>query len=111
MKRFFILLCLLAAPSLMAGQQRPLVITNVTIIDATGAAAKPDMALVILGDRITWIGKAGDLRLPANAQVLDAIGRFLIPGLWDMHAHLMHPDFLRLFLANGITGVREMGGD
>ncbi len=111
MKRFFILLCLLAAPSLMAGQQRPLVITNVTIIDATGAAAKPDTALVILGDRITWIGKAGDLRLPANAQVVDAMSRFLIPGLWDMHAHLMHADFLRLFLANGVTGIREMGGD
>ena len=90
---------------------RPLVFTHVTVIDATGAPAQPDMTVVIRGDRIAELGKSGTVQAPDGAQVVDATGKFLIPGLWDMHAHWYHKDYLPLFIANGVTGIRIMNGD
>jgi predicted amidohydrolase YtcJ len=46
--------------------------------------------------------------LPEGAETIDGAGKFLIPGLWDMHVHIASPSYLPLFLANGVTGVREM---
>jgi imidazolonepropionase-like amidohydrolase len=74
---------------------------------------------VVSADRILAIGATGKLRLPRNARVVNAKGKYLIPGLWDMHVHLRGgPDLipdneasLSLFVANGIVGIREMGGD
>jgi cytosine/adenosine deaminase-related metal-dependent hydrolase len=88
----------------------PLVFTHVTVIDATGAPARPGMTVVITGDRITEIGPGGSVRNPEGAQVVDATGKFLIPGLWDMHVHWFHKDYLPLFTANGVTGIRLMWG-
>lgn len=96
------------------GDTPTLVFTHVTVIDATGAPARPDMAAVITGDRITDLQKTGNIRVPEGAQVIDGTGKFLIPGLWDMHAHPTRDrqiEFLPLLLANGITGVRDMSGD
>src|SRR5215510_6946971 len=111
------LLLLLSLPLLDFGrppqnkpQAKPLVISRVTVIDATGAEAKSDMTVVITGDRITAIGKAADVKIPKDAQVIEAAGKFLIPGLWDMHTHIATQEFLSLFIANGVTGVRDMGG-
>jgi hypothetical protein len=97
-------------------QSQPFVFTHVTVIDATGATAKPDMTVVMIGDRITTLGKSRKVRVPANAQVVDATGKYLIPGLWDMHVHVFRnasqrpPNeyYFPLFIANGITGVRDM---
>ncbi len=90
-------------------QHKALVFTHVTVIDATGAPAKPDMTVVIKGDRIAALGKTANLDVPENAQIVDATGKFLIPGLWDMHIHpLDEKDYLALFTANGVTGVRVM---
>jgi hypothetical protein len=97
-------------------QPQPLVFTHVTVIDATGAAAKPDMTVVIFGDRIIALSKSGKVAVPANALVVDATGKYLIPGLWDMHVHVFRnasqkpPNeyYFPLFIANGITGVRDM---
>jgi imidazolonepropionase-like amidohydrolase len=106
-----ILLCsalLLTQPQLASGQ-RSLVFTHVTVIDATGAAAKPDLSVVISGGRIVELGRTGQVRLPKDALVVNASGKFLIPGLWDMHVHEWNKEvFFPLFLANGITGVRDM---
>ena len=66
----------------------PLVFTHVTVIDATGSPAQPDMTVVVTGDRITAVGKSADVRADPKAQVIDGKGKFLIPGLWDMHGHL-----------------------
>jgi imidazolonepropionase-like amidohydrolase len=87
-----------------------LVLTHVTVIDATGAPASSDMTVVITGDRITELGQTQKVRVPKDAQVVDATGKFLIPGLWDMHVHWYLKDYLPLFIANGVTGVREMWG-
>jgi imidazolonepropionase-like amidohydrolase len=85
-----------------------LVLTHVTVIDATGAAPKPDMTVVIQAGRIADIGKR--VSVPKDAQTVDATGKFLIPGLWDMHAHPHRPDDNTLLIANGVTGARVMGG-
>lgn len=93
--------------------QAELAITHVTVIDATGAPAKPEMTVVIGHGRIAALGRAAEVRVPREARVLDAAGKFLIPGLWDMHGHLTYPaeNPLPLLIENGVTGVRDMGGD
>ena len=93
-------------------QQNILAISDVTVIDATGAPAQPNMTVIITGDRITEIGKTGNVAIPKNAQVIDGTGKFLIPGLWDMHVHTVFKSlpetYFPMFIANGVTGVRDM---
>jgi hypothetical protein len=84
-----------------------LIIQNVTIIDATGGEPRPAMSVGIENGQITAIKKS--IKAPKGAGIVDGTGKFLIPGLWDMHVHLNRPEiFFPLLLANGITGVREM---
>ena len=77
---------------------------------------QPDMTVVVTGNRISALGRFGSVVIPANAQVSDARGRFMIPGLQEMHTHA----FIRsrksfplytfyLFIANGVTGIRDFG--
>lgn len=80
--------CRLAAQTPSRLNEHVLVITHVAVIDATGAPAAPDEAIAISGDRIAEIAKSGKIRVPKGAHVVDAKGKFLIPGLWDMHVHL-----------------------
>ena len=112
MKLRTLFLCLL--PFLAAAQAQSaapsLALTHVTVIDATGAPAKPDMTVVVSGDRIVELGKSADIHLARDARVIDATGKFLIPGLWDMHVHWGNTEYLPLFLANGVTGMRIMWG-
>src|ERR1700719_3026857 len=84
------------------------------------AQHKPAPApIVITGDHITSVSDAAKFQSPKNARVIDAAGQYLIPGLWDMHVHSAFGDWfpggrdiiLPLFIANGVTGVRDMGGD
>lgn len=110
---------LLMVSAVLFAQERPrsqppsFALTHVTVIDATGAPARPDMTVVITGERITSIAESGQARIPHGARVVDATGKFLIPGLWDMHVHALWggraDTFLPLFIANGVTGVRDMG--
>ena len=98
----------LSASPVTAHAATPLAITNVTVIDATGAGAQADMTVIIVGDRITGIDKANCIIVPKGARVLDGRGKYLIPGLWDMHVHIRDERFLELFTAYGVTGVRHM---
>lgn len=96
-----------------------LAITHVTLIDATGAAAKPDMTVFIADEKIAAIGPSKSISIPRGTKTLNVAGKFLIPGLVDMHVHLTGASeptgsrefILPLLLANGITTVRDMGGD
>lgn len=92
---------------------KPLALTHVTVIDGVSAEPKPDYAVVIIDGRIAEIGPDKQVRIPKDAQVVNARGKFLIPGLWDMHAHFGEAgeSLLPALLANGVTSVREMGGD
>jgi cytosine/adenosine deaminase-related metal-dependent hydrolase len=75
--------------------------------------------VIITGDRISSVLDAAKVQSPKDARVIDATGQYLIPGLWDMHVHSAFGDWfpggrdiiLPLFIANGVTGVRDMGGD
>lgn len=107
-------LCLAISSALAAQQnpidQAPLVIAHVTVIDATGGPARPGTTVVVLGNRIAALGADEKIAVPKAAHVVDGTGKFLIPGLWDMHVHLNYKDYLPLFIANGVTGVRVMWG-
>ncbi|HKE55809.1 MAG TPA: amidohydrolase family protein, partial [Pyrinomonadaceae bacterium] len=87
-----------------------LIFRHVTIIDMTGAPPKPDMSVVVAGTHITQVGRVDQLNIPKGAQVVDASGKFMIPGLWDMHFHFHEIErSLLLLIANGVTGVRDIG--
>src|SRR5688572_17453714 len=109
-------LVLPAAQVRQLAQPESLAITHVTVIDVAARDARhaliPDQTVIVTGNRITALGKAGRVKVPAGSQVVDATGKFLIPGLWDMHVHSMYegrPEFFfPLFIANGVTGVREL---
>jgi len=121
MRNILALLLTLLFPALLVAQtgptNQPLVLTHVTVIDMTGAQPKPDMTVVIAGNRIAALGKTSEVLVPQNARLVDARGKFLIPGLWDMHTHTnwnrraveVEERFFPLFIANGVTGIREMG--
>jgi len=85
-------------------------ITHVTVIDTSGGPAANDMTVVVTGDRIADVGKTGKVTVPAGAKVIDGTGKFLIPGLWDMHVHWYDSTYVPLFIANGVTGIRIMWG-
>ncbi len=104
-------LALLALGQVFAQPQgRPLALPHVTVIDATGSAAQPDMTVLIEHGQIARLGKSTEFALPREAEVVEATGKFLIPGLVDMHVHTTWDrHYIRpLMLANGVTGVREM---
>ncbi|ADJ50158.1 amidohydrolase [Amycolatopsis mediterranei S699] len=88
------------------------VVSGVTVVDGTDGPARPDSAVVLVGDRIAWVGPAAGVPRCGSARVVDGRGRYLVPGLWDMHAHGIdyEPVWPPLFLANGVTGIREMQG-
>jgi imidazolonepropionase-like amidohydrolase len=112
---------LLSPPSTAQSQSAPLpiVITHATVINPSTSSVQANQTVVITHDRITSVSSAEHLKPPKNARVIDATGQYLIPGLWDMHVHSAFGDWfpggrdiiLPLFIANGVTGVRDMGGD
>ena len=113
MKNTTLILVLLLFGFRVSAQEPSLVFRDVTVIDGTGAAGTPSMTVVVSGARISDIGRTGDVRIPEDSVVIDGAGKFLIPGLWDMHVHLSKSgqNTLPLFVANGVTSVRDMGGD
>lgn len=107
---FSFLCCSLLA---FAQKDSSLALTHVTVIDCTGGPAQPNSAVVIAQGHITAVGRNDAIRIPAGTRVVDATGKFLIPGLWDMHGHLTDAteDAFPLLIMNGVTGVRDMGGN
>lgn len=87
-------------------------ITHVSVIDVESGRVNARQTVVWRGRTITAVGEETRVKPPAGARVIDGSGKYLIPGLWDMHAHVLWPgldSFFPLFIANGITGVRDMG--
>ena len=89
-------------------------ITHVTVIDMASPRPLRDATVVVNGRRITAVGRSTATPVPAGARAIDGRGKFLIPGLWDMHVHTVVPGgraLLSLYVANGVTGVRDMVSD
>src|SRR5580658_5946855 len=117
---FLLALTIIAAVSVAAvPPDETLGFVHATVIDATGSPAQPDMTVIVADRRIVEIGTSASVSVPKNARVVEARDKFLIPGLWDMHVHEIFGDWIPedekisplLFVANGVTGVRDMGGD
>jgi imidazolonepropionase-like amidohydrolase len=115
MKRRALLACLVTLTSGVASAQPAsagaIVIAGVSVVDPARGVVEPDRYVVIEGGRITAVGGPGVL-MPVGVRVVNARGKFLIPGLWDSHVHFMNTgrSALSLYIANGVTSVREMGG-
>jgi imidazolonepropionase-like amidohydrolase len=86
-------------------------VQDVTVIDIASGAARPHMTVVVDEGKISRVGSAASIHLLASTRVVDGKDKFLIPGLWDMHVHLFHKQYLPLFIAFGVTGVQDMGSD
>jgi imidazolonepropionase-like amidohydrolase len=117
LKTILLVLVLCPVPELMHGQAfplpraAPLVFMHITVIDATGAPPKRDMTVVVAQGRIARIEASAGARVSKEARVVNGRGKYLIPGLWDMHVHIWETQLtFPLFLANGVTGVRNTGG-
>ena len=92
-------------------QSGDLALTHVTIINPGIDKPKPDMTILIRGHEIASTGKTKNLKIPASAKAIDGTGKFVIPGLWDMHVHFRDADRdLKMDIANGVLGIRNMGG-
>jgi imidazolonepropionase-like amidohydrolase len=113
--RFGALSLLLTSPALAQrgdSLSPPIVLRGVTIVDVSAPhrdqALRRAQTVLISGNRIEAVGAR--IRIPPGATILDATGKFAIPGLWDMHVHIADPSYFGMFIANGVTGVRDMGG-
>src|SRR5215218_4727029 len=93
----------------VAPQTRALAITRVNVIDVVNGGIVPNSTVTIRGKMIASV--AQNSAPPGGAQIIDGQGKFLIPGLWDMHAHMemTGASWLQLYVANGVTGIRDMG--
>jgi imidazolonepropionase-like amidohydrolase len=99
-------------PSLSVVMQL-LVITHATVVDPDAARPRRDQTIVVRGTRIERVGPSASTAVPRGARVVDATGKFVIPGMWDMHMHADVPggrSLLPLYVAHGVTGVRDMNG-
>jgi Amidohydrolase family len=92
-------------------QAPALAITGVNVVDVVDGRIVPNRMVTISGQTITSVTQNG--APPTGARVVDGQGKFLIPGLWDMHAHIQGNEkaWLPLYIANGVTGIRDMGAD
>jgi dihydroorotase-like cyclic amidohydrolase len=106
--------CLLATiPILLAAQDtapRETVLNHVSLIDMTGGAVQPDMAVLIRGDRIAAIERAAGFNRP-GARVIDLTGKFLMPGLVEMHNHLERGDSMPGAPIPGQAAERDVHGN
>jgi imidazolonepropionase-like amidohydrolase len=105
-----------AACAVQAAGSSPsnIAITHVTVIDVRTGTIEKNMTVLIVGDRISAVRTAGEKEALPTKQtvVIDGRGKYLIPGLWDMHVHTDGDDrALHLLIAFGITGGRDMGGN
>ncbi len=108
-------LCALAAEP----NNHALAITNVNVVDVTDGSVARNVTIFIRGNRILWVAKHALLEHGEHLQVVNGVDRYVIPGLWNMHVHLVQDvpaDYservlMPLMIANGVTGVRDMGGN
>ena len=92
-------------------QKGPLAIVGATLVDGTGRSAVADSTVVVENGRIVAAGPRASVTVPKGATVFDAKGKTLLPGLWDMHAHFEQVEWGPIYLAAGVTTVRDVGNE
>jgi len=88
-----------------------LALVDGTVIDGSGAAPLPHAALVMERGRIVAVGRETEVKIPEGATVVNVRGKTILPGLWDMHAHFEQVEWGPLYLAAGVTTVRDCGNE
>ncbi|HQZ97498.1 MAG TPA: amidohydrolase family protein [Pyrinomonadaceae bacterium] len=125
MRNFILVLLLTSMPVATFAQsskeKHTTVFKNGTLIDVNGGPSKTEMTVVVSGNRIITVGKSRTTKIPKGSKIVDATGKFLIPGLWDMHVHMFnnisrvgtdnHEVYFPLLIANGVTAARDMFSD
>jgi imidazolonepropionase-like amidohydrolase len=113
----FALCCSLSAQELASNRQRDIVFTSVNVIPMDRERVLENQTVVVRNGKVTAMGNAGAVKVDKDALVVDAKGKYLMPGWAEMHAHVppiddIEPmkDVLTLYLANGITTIRGMLG-
>lgn len=116
-----LMLCLLATAGMVQPKRsnaapqpaETVVINGGTIIDVSTGKEIKDSVIVVEGDRIKAVGRNGQVTIPQGARIIDARGKWIIPGLTDMHSHITGSKNLPLglYLANGVTTIRDPGGN
>ena len=86
-------------------------LTNARIVQGTAAPPIENGTIVIRDGRIVTVGPAATTTVPADVKRVDATGTTVVPGLWDMHAHASQVDWAPVYLASGVTTIRDLGGD
>src|SRR5688500_11284574 len=81
--------CTSRPPAASSAAPSALAITNVTVVDVRGGPSRPGQTVVVSGNRITAVGASASTPAPRGSNVVDGTGRYLIPGLWDMHSHVV----------------------
>lgn len=87
-----------------------LAVVHANLFDAEGARMVPGQTVVVRGHAIEAVGKDGEVKVPKDAEVIDAAGKAVLPGLWDMHVHIGATEGL-LHLESGVTSVRDLAND
>ena len=96
----------------LPGTRAPkLALVGATLVDGTGAAPIPDTTIVLEGDRIRAVGPSAQVSIPTDAKQIDVHGKTILPGLWDMHAHFEQVEWGPIYLAAGVTSVRDCGNE
>ncbi len=99
-----------ALPAKLSHRPAVLAVTGAALFDPASRALRPGQTVVVEDGKVTAVGPDGEVGVPEGAERIDAAGRTLLPGLWDMHVHLSASDGL-LDLAAGVTTVRDMAND
>lgn len=86
-------------------------LTGARLIDGTGRGAIANATVVVANGRIVAAGPTGSVTIPSGAKRVDVAGKTIAPGLWDMHTHLMQVEWAPVYLAAGVTTVRDMGNE
>ena len=112
-RRLVVLASALACTPAAAAGQDVVAIRNVTVIPMTGTAALASRTVIVRDGRIAEIGTTAKVRVPVGATVLDAAGKYLIPGLFEMHAHTSktRASALGLYVVYGVTTLRDQGSE
>ncbi|MDB5134623.1 MAG: amidohydrolase family protein [Mucilaginibacter sp.] len=97
--------------SIKSAGEKLIAIKGGTVIDVVNEKTIPDAVVLIENGIIKKIGKNGDVNIPAGAKIIDAKGKVLLPGLWDMHAHFGQAEWGPAYLAAGVTTVRDCGNE
>jgi imidazolonepropionase-like amidohydrolase len=112
-RRLVALIAVFACIPAGAVGQSPVAIRNVTLIPMTGAGPSARQTVIVRDGRIAEIGPAAQVRVPAGATVVDGTGKYLIPGLFEMHAHTSKTrgSALGLYVVYGVTTLRDQGSE